>query len=101
MSVLAWIYGPREVNGVEGKRFEQIVVTAEAGIATVTLNRPERYNALGSRIVDELVEAVESIEVRLIQSQRQERCRSRMSSSRPSEASSTRSSTCSKPSGPP
>jgi enoyl-CoA hydratase/carnithine racemase len=34
----------------------------------VTLNRPDRYNALGSRIVDELVEAVESIEVRLIHS---------------------------------
>ena len=47
---------------MEVERFEQIVVTAEAGIATVTLNRPERYNALGSRIVDELGEALESIE---------------------------------------
>ena|ERR671921_719059 len=101
MTVLACTYGRRGVGSVEVGRFEQILVTAEAGIATVTLNRPDRYNALGSRIVDELVEAVESIEVRLIQSQRQERCRSRMSSSRPSEASSTRSSTRSKPSGPP
>ena len=74
MSVLACTYGRRGVGSVE---------------------------VLDSRIVDELVEVVEAIEVRLIQSQRQERCRSRMSSGRPSEASSTRSSTCSKPSGPP
>jgi enoyl-CoA hydratase/carnithine racemase len=47
---------------VEVERFEQIVVTAEAGIVVVTLNRPDRYNALGSRIVDELGEALESIE---------------------------------------
>src|SRR5215217_7732609 len=62
MSVLAWIYGQREVNGVEGKRFEQIIVTVEASIAEVTLHRPERHNALGSRIVGELGEALEEIE---------------------------------------
>jgi enoyl-CoA hydratase/carnithine racemase len=54
--------GQREVGSVEVERFEQIVVTAEAGIATVTLDRPDRYNALGSRIVDELGEALEAIE---------------------------------------
>src|ERR671911_636376 len=54
--------GQREVDGVEGKRFEQIMVTVEAGIAEVTLNRPDRYNALGSRIVGELGEALEEIE---------------------------------------
>jgi enoyl-CoA hydratase/carnithine racemase len=45
---------------VEVERFEQNLVTAKAGIAT--LNRPDRYNALGSRMVGELDEALESIE---------------------------------------
>jgi 1,4-dihydroxy-2-naphthoyl-CoA synthase len=54
MTVLACTYGQREVDSVEGKRFEQIIVTVEAGIAEVTLNRPDRYNALGSRMVGEL-----------------------------------------------
>jgi enoyl-CoA hydratase/carnithine racemase len=62
MTVLACTYSQRGVGSVEVERFEQIVVTAEAGIATVTLNRPDRYNALGSRMVDELDEALESIE---------------------------------------
>ena len=62
MTVLACTYGQREVDGVEGKRFEEIIVTVEAGIAEVTLNRPDRYNALGSRIVGELGEALEEIE---------------------------------------
>src|ERR671921_302484 len=61
MTVLACTYGQREVDGVEGKRFEQIIVTVEAGIAEVTLNRPDRYNALGSRMVGELGEALEEI----------------------------------------
>src|SRR5215212_3864313 len=62
MTVHAWTYGQREVNGVEGKRFEQIIVTVESSIAEVTLDRPERHNALGSRIVGELGEALEEIE---------------------------------------
>jgi enoyl-CoA hydratase/carnithine racemase len=62
MTVLACTYGQREVDGVESKRFEQIIVTVEAGIAEVTLNRPDRSNAPGSRIVGELGEAVEEIE---------------------------------------
>lgn len=45
-----------------GRDFEQVEVTTEEGIATVTLNRPERYNALGSRIVDELGEVLDEIE---------------------------------------
>jgi enoyl-CoA hydratase/carnithine racemase len=48
---------------VVGRDFEQVEVTVEEGIATVMLNRPERYNALGSRIVEELGEALESIEI--------------------------------------
>lgn len=47
---------------MDGERFEQILVSAEGGVATVTLNRPDRYNALGSRIVEELDEALEEIE---------------------------------------
>lgn len=47
---------------MDGRDFEQVAVTAEEGIATVTLNRPDRYNALGSRIVDELGEVLEEIE---------------------------------------
>jgi len=62
MTVLACTCGQREVDGVEGKGFEQIMLTAEAGIAEVTLNRPERYNALGGRIVGELGEALKEIE---------------------------------------
>jgi enoyl-CoA hydratase/carnithine racemase len=45
MTVLACTRGQREVDSVEDQRFEQIMVTAEAGIAEVTLNRPDRYNA--------------------------------------------------------
>jgi enoyl-CoA hydratase/carnithine racemase len=50
------------VHIVDDKRFEQITVTVEGGVATVTLDRPERYNALGSLIVGELVEVLEDIE---------------------------------------
>jgi hypothetical protein len=42
MTVLACTYGQREVDGVEGERFEQIIVTVEASIAEVTLDRPEQ-----------------------------------------------------------
>ncbi len=42
--------------------WEQIGVSSEGGVATVTLERPERYNALGVRIVGELQEALGEIE---------------------------------------
>ena len=47
---------------MDGKYFEQIMVTDERGVTTVTLNRPDCYNALGSRIVEELREVLEEIE---------------------------------------
>lgn len=47
---------------MENQRFEQIEVGTERGVATVTLNRPDRYNALGSLIVEELTGALEGIE---------------------------------------
>jgi enoyl-CoA hydratase/carnithine racemase len=47
---------------MDGRRFEQILVTDEGGVAMVTLNRPDRHNALGSRIVEELGEILDGIE---------------------------------------
>ena len=44
---------------MDGSDFEQIGLTVEGNVATVKLNRPDRYNALGSRIVDELGLALE------------------------------------------
>jgi enoyl-CoA hydratase/carnithine racemase len=42
--------------------FEQIELSEEGYVATVRLNRPDRYNALGSLIVDELGRALERVE---------------------------------------
>jgi enoyl-CoA hydratase/carnithine racemase len=43
--------------------YEQIEISIEDNIATVKLNRPERFNALGGRIVEELGHALYEIEV--------------------------------------
>jgi enoyl-CoA hydratase/carnithine racemase len=51
--------GACKVNGAD---LEQIELSAEGNMATVRLNRPDRYNALGSRIVDELGQALERVE---------------------------------------
>ena len=46
-----------------GRRgFEQVELVTEDGLATVRLNRPDRYNALGARIVEELGEALDEVE---------------------------------------
>jgi enoyl-CoA hydratase/carnithine racemase len=42
--------------------YEQIEVSVEDRVATVMLNRPDRSNALGTRIVEELERALEEIE---------------------------------------
>lgn len=47
---------------MDGQRFEEIEVSVEGGVATLRLNRPDRYNALGARIVDELGAALDDIE---------------------------------------
>lgn len=47
---------------MNGEDFEEILLGIEGGIATITLNRPARYNALGKRIVEELGEVLEKIE---------------------------------------
>ena len=51
--------GAYKVNGAD---FEQIELSEEGNVATVRLNRPDRYNALGSRITDELDRALERVE---------------------------------------
>jgi enoyl-CoA hydratase/carnithine racemase len=48
--------------GVDGRGFEQVKLVAESGVATVRLDRPERYNALGARMVEELGEALDEVE---------------------------------------
>src|SRR5215213_5401824 len=47
---------------VDGRGFEQVDLVTEGGVATVRLNRPDRYNALGARIVEELGEALDEVE---------------------------------------
>lgn len=41
---------------------EQVKVIVEGRVATVTLNRPEKHNAIGSRMVDELGMALDEVE---------------------------------------
>jgi enoyl-CoA hydratase/carnithine racemase len=47
---------------VDARGFEQVELITERGVATVRLNRPDRYNALGARIVGELGEALDTVE---------------------------------------
>ena len=47
---------------MNNQHFDEIEVSVEEGVATLTLNRPERYNALGGRIVDELGAALDEVE---------------------------------------
>ena len=42
--------------------YEQVEFSIESHIAMVKLNRPDRFNALGSRIVDELGQALDDVE---------------------------------------
>jgi enoyl-CoA hydratase/carnithine racemase len=45
-----------------GRGFEQVELVTEDDLATVRLNRPDRYNALEGRIVEELGEALDEVE---------------------------------------
>jgi enoyl-CoA hydratase/carnithine racemase len=47
---------------VDVRGFEQVELTTAGNVATVKLNRPDRYNALGSRIVEELGEVLDRVE---------------------------------------
>jgi enoyl-CoA hydratase len=42
--------------------YEFIVVTEEAGVATVVVNRPDKLNALNRAVIDELADAVEGLD---------------------------------------
>ena len=44
------------------RSFEQIVLETSESVATITLNRPDKLNALGGHIVSELVEALDQVE---------------------------------------
>jgi len=44
------------------ERYEQLAITREGGVATVTLNRPEVLNALSSRTFAELIRACEELD---------------------------------------
>lgn len=44
---------------MQARRYKTLLVSVDAGVATVTLNRPERRNALGARMTNELLYALE------------------------------------------
>lgn len=44
------------------RTFEQIELSTDGGVATITLNRPEKHNALGALIVEELGSALDEVE---------------------------------------
>ncbi len=47
---------------MDGRGFEQLELVTDGGVATLRLNRPDRYNALGARLVGELGEALDALE---------------------------------------
>jgi enoyl-CoA hydratase/carnithine racemase len=47
---------------VDGRGFEQVELIEDGGVATVVLNRPDRHNALGMRILEDLGKALDEIE---------------------------------------
>lgn len=47
---------------MDGRGFEQVELVTDGGVATVRLSRPDRYNALGSLIVEELGRALDAVE---------------------------------------
>ena len=44
---------------MQARSYKALLVSVDAGVATVTLNRPERRNALGARMTTELLYALE------------------------------------------
>ena len=43
-------------------RFDQILVQSANGVKTITLNRPEKRNALSARMIEELTVAFDEAE---------------------------------------
>ena len=42
--------------------FETLTLTLESGLATITLNRPEKRNAISTQMIEELLAALDEIE---------------------------------------
>src|SRR3712207_1069195 len=63
--IISTVLASRVRRGVCGvtNTYEQIELSVESNIATIKLNRPERFNALGNRILEELGRALDEIEV--------------------------------------
>jgi enoyl-CoA hydratase/carnithine racemase len=49
---------------MQARPYKTLLVTVDAGVATVTLNRPERRNALGAQMTNELLYALERVMAR-------------------------------------
>src|SRR5690242_21037667 len=47
------------VKAMQAPSYKTLLVSVDAGVATVTLNRPERRNALSARMTNELLYALE------------------------------------------
>ncbi len=41
--------------------YETIILQSEEGVATITLNRPEKMNAMNEKLADELVTAISEV----------------------------------------
>jgi enoyl-CoA hydratase/carnithine racemase len=46
---------------VQEKTFGTVLVTRKGGVATVTLNRPEKLNALSPELGNDLIEALKDV----------------------------------------
>jgi enoyl-CoA hydratase/carnithine racemase len=57
----AWRKYPRRVSSVPASQYRNLLVTAEAGAARITLNRPDRRNALSLALMEELIAALHEI----------------------------------------
>ena len=55
------IVGPRCETGGHGRRCEHLVVKRDGDITTVTLDRPEKRNALALDVMAELTAALEAV----------------------------------------
>jgi enoyl-CoA hydratase len=53
---------PAVLTGAETSAFEQLLFEADGPVARVTLNRPERHNALSMQLSEELIHALELVQ---------------------------------------
>ncbi|HEX3831092.1 MAG TPA: enoyl-CoA hydratase [Solirubrobacteraceae bacterium] len=55
---------PAAMSHVAGTEYRNLLVTADAGVARITLNRPDRRNALSLELMDELIAALREASAR-------------------------------------